>query len=186
MADHMKESLSPKESFMRDKPGSLRAAERGCSCSQAVNSFGRGRYEKGRFEGYEVDADCRVSRSVDSDVGRGLAGQADLPAGSQGVKTRYRINDSEPFENIIPQLEYSNKFRVAVLPTRPALNEITADASIIQVLAFGLSGSSIIQRLTLTWRLMTEFQTSRGPILVKIPLYDDAVQEVIRTCNSRN
>jgi hypothetical protein len=111
-----------------------------------------------------------------------VAGQAALPGGAIGVKTRYRVNDAEPLENIIQQLEYSNKFRVVVLHTRLPANEAMAELMVLQSLAFGLSGSNIVRPLEETWRVMTELTTSRGPILVKIPLYDDAVQEVIQTC----
>ena len=32
--------------FLRDKPGSPRAVHRGCSCPEAENNFGRGRFQE--------------------------------------------------------------------------------------------------------------------------------------------
>jgi hypothetical protein len=45
--------------FLQDKPGSPRAVQRGCSCPEAENSFGRGRFKNGMIEPeFAIDSEC--------------------------------------------------------------------------------------------------------------------------------
>ena len=37
-------------------------------------------------------------------------------------------------------------------------------------------------QLSKTWRIYMQIETSRGPVLIKIPMYDKAVQEMISSC----
>ena len=47
--------------FLRDKPGPPEAVQRGCSCPEAENNFGRGRFKNGMIEPeFATDSECPV------------------------------------------------------------------------------------------------------------------------------
>ena len=47
--------------FLQDRPGSPRAVHRGCSCPEAENNFGRGRFKNGMIEPeFATDSECPV------------------------------------------------------------------------------------------------------------------------------
>ena len=124
-----------------------------------------------------------TTRDVSSLLGRGRVS-------GWGIPTLYRINDNIPYGAVLPQLEYSNKFRVAIPSkqksapqderrTFPDLTNIISDAERANL---EMLGSNIFPDLTKTWRIMAEIKTSHGPIIVRIPMLDENVQEVIKAC----
>ena len=54
-------SSQHKRHFLQDKPGSPEAVQRGCSCPEAENNFGRGRFKNGMIEPeFATDSECPV------------------------------------------------------------------------------------------------------------------------------
>ncbi len=49
---------------------------------------------------------------------------------------------------------------------------------------FGVDESLLLDSppLDTTWRIIVEINASQKPMLVKIPIYDDKIQELIHTC----
>jgi tetratricopeptide (TPR) repeat protein len=110
-----------------------------------------------------------------------------------GVQTRYRINDDIPYDARVPELDYSNKFALAILskPTNGVEQTQYGDArlnlfmnlmSAMPKTLMVAGGSNIYPTFGSTWRIMVELKTSMGPIVVKIPMFDDNVQEMVQAC----
>jgi hypothetical protein len=54
-----KKSRENTKRFLQDKPGALRAVQRGCTCPEAENNFGRGRSKNGVVQpDFATDPKC--------------------------------------------------------------------------------------------------------------------------------
>jgi len=90
----------------------------------------------------------------------------------RAVTVLKKINDDEPSTSNITVIDYSNNF---------LLFGLSNDDEGGRVYKTQLIGSQILS-LPDTWRLMMQIKTSRGDITIKFPIFDDAIQQVIRSC----
>lgn len=123
--------------------------------------------------------------------GRTLLANGELDG--EGVPTRYRVNDDNPYDALVPALGYKNKFQLAIFtkPANTAKQSLTGDPKVDQFLGMlsvmpravmRIGGSNIFPNLDSTWRVMVEIKTSLGPIVVKIPMRDSSIQEMVEAC----
>ena len=88
------------------------------------------------------------------------------------------MNDAPPVNRIIPQLEFSNKFELVRLSEESKAGPLEDQLRLISnVMRIGVT-----LRPSMVWRVMVEFKTADGDIIIKIPMYDAAVQELIGSC----
>ena len=108
-----------------------------------------------------------------------------------GLQTLYRINRGVPQTVILPQLEYANKFLVAVLVTgsKPSAPQDYKVSDFMGNMLEGLyreflkaSGSNIYLDAKTTRNIMVEIETTNGSIIIEAPLMHSAIQSVITAC----
>jgi hypothetical protein len=130
----------------------------------------------------EIIGDCQngaVSFSglvVDSD-GNGL----NVPGQTgdiKGAPVLYRINDAPPANRIVPALEFSNKFELVRLSNKTKA-ETVEDVYRSVGAAMGV-GATLSP--SYTWRVMVQFKTTGGSIIVKLPMFGGPIQELITSC----
>jgi Tfp pilus assembly protein PilF len=114
-----------------------------------------------------------------------------------GIPIKYRIDDGEVLSFRTPNDKFSNAFVLArVSPKRS--NDGYIDAKKIEnqnaaQLFFGREWNALQQLSgkpdilgTLddrNWRVLTQIETSEGPVLIKLPLYQPEVQKLINSCS---
>jgi hypothetical protein len=99
--------------------------------------------------------------------------------GYRGIRTTYRVNDENPSQKLIPQYQYSNRFFIVAFSAyKQKVERLELGTH------FGVDESLLLDSppLDTTWRIIVEINASQKPILVKIPIYDDNIQELIQTC----
>jgi hypothetical protein len=99
--------------------------------------------------------------------------------GYRGIRTTYRVNDENPTQKLIPQYQYSNRFFIVAFSAyKQKVERLELGTH------FGVDESLLLDSppLDTTWRIIVEINASQKPILVKIPIYDDNIQELIQTC----
>jgi hypothetical protein len=96
-----------------------------------------------------------------------------------GIPVLYRVNDATPYNTILPSLEFSNKFQVVVFGAPGGKSE-TPDNTARLVVA--MLGANIFLKPANVWRVMAELKTSNGAIIVKIPMFDSNIQELMQSC----
>jgi hypothetical protein len=99
--------------------------------------------------------------------------------GYRGIRTTYRVNDENPTQKLIPQYQYSNRFFIVAFSAyKQKVERLELGTH------FGVDESLLLDSppLGTTWRIIVEINASQKPILVKIPIYDDNIQELIQTC----
>lgn len=96
-----------------------------------------------------------------------------------GIPALYRVNDNAPYNTIIPSVEFTNKFQVAVF-AEPGGKSDTPDNTARLVVA--MLGANIYLKSAATWRVMAEIKTSNGAIIVKVPMFDANIQELVQSC----
>ncbi|MGY3690544.1 hypothetical protein ACVIGA_000624 [Bradyrhizobium sp. USDA 3240] len=96
-----------------------------------------------------------------------------------GVPALYRVNDKQPSNVLVPELEFVNKLQLVIF-ARAAGKSETVETSARLVTA--LLGANIFVSPAETWRIMTELKTDRGSIIVKIPVFDPTIQALFQSC----
>jgi hypothetical protein len=124
------------------------------------------------FSALVIDADGKPTVSV---PGRTSFGN-DV---GYGVPVLYRVNDNEPRNTLVPELEFWNKLQLAIL-AEPAGKTETYENT--RRLVLSVMGVNIFLKAADAWRVMVELQTGAGPIILKIPLFDENIQELLQTC----
>jgi hypothetical protein len=127
-----------------------------------------------RFSGLVVDEDGNASVKL---VGRTAVGDGSI---GYGVPALYRVNDKQPSNVIIPELEFINKLQLVVF-AKPAGKVETVENNIRLMAA--LFGANVFASRSEAWRIMAELKTDRGNFIVKIPLYDANIQTLFQSCN---
>lgn len=107
-----------------------------------------------------------VGRSAIGDVGRGVAALR-------------RVNDNNPNNVILPELEFNNKLQVASFPS---LSRKMDAVEKLRMTVLVVSGANIFADQADTWRVMADIKTTVGEIIVKVPIFDPNVQELFQTC----
>jgi len=146
-----------------------------------------------RVESVQKNADC-ASASVEGICRNGTivffatvvdeagAASLDFPDrvdGYRGIRTTYRVNDENPSQKLIPQYQYSNRFFIVAFSAyKQKVERLELGTH------FGVDESLLLDSppLDTTWRIIVEINASQKPMLVKIPIYDDKIQELIHTC----
>ena len=104
---------------------------------------------------------------------------SDRVDGYRGIRTTYRVNDESPSQKLIPQYQYSNRFFiVAFSPYKHRVEWLDLGTH------FGVDELLLLDSppLDTTWRIIVEISAAPKPIIIQIPIYDDNIQELIRTC----
>ena len=104
---------------------------------------------------------------------------SDRVDGYRGIRTTYRVNDEIPSQKLIPQYQYSNRFFIVAFSAyKQKVERLELGTH------FGVDESLLLDSppLDTTWRIIVEINASQKPMLVKIPIYDDKIQELIHTC----
>ena len=124
------------------------------------------------FSALIVDSEGKPSLTLPglASIGNGLG---------NGIPVLYRVNDNAPYNTIIPSLEFSNKFQVVIFAD-PGGKSDTPDNTARLLVA--MLGSNIFLKSSNTWRVMAELKTSNGAIIVKIPMFDAGIQELVQSC----
>jgi TonB family protein len=104
---------------------------------------------------------------------------SDRVDGYRGIRTTYRVNDEKPSQKLIPQYQYSNRFFIVAFSAYKERVEWLDLGTHFGVDEFLLLDSP---PLDTTWRIIVEINAAQKPIIIKIPVYDDGVQELIQTC----
>lgn len=125
------------------------------------------------FSGLVVDTKGKPSISI---PGRTPFGN---DTGS-GVSVLYRVNDAEPYNTFVPELEFSNKFQLAVFASPAGKSETVENTNRLLLSMLGVV--RIFLKAADTWRVMVELKTTAGPIIVKIPIFDGNIQELFQAC----
>lgn len=88
--------------------------------------------------------------------------------GGDALVEDVRVNDRPADQAVLSSVDYANVLLIADLTTDKAELE-----------SFWLT-----QKLSLedAWRVLTEVKTDHGKILIKIPVYDDTIQRMIKSC----
>src|SRR5262249_37592233 len=113
------------------------------------------------------------------EAGAAALGFSDRLDGHRRIRTSYRVNDESPSRKLIPQHQYSNRF---------FLGPFTAYNQRVEWLDlgthFGVDELLLLDSppLDTTWRIIIEISAAPKPIIIQIPIYDDNIQELIRTC----
>src|SRR5262249_16241968 len=102
-----------------------------------------------------------------------------------------RINDNPPvsesrqkerFSNVVPLIHLQQERLVKdanqVKDANHSEQEKKIEAFLRRLLISVLPNNLISE----TWRVMVQFETSKGPLLLKMPLYDDNIQKMIKSC----
>ena len=89
-----------------------------------------------------------------------------------GTEALLRFNEQQPQVVFLPHLKFTNEFLMVSLAKRPETNLV------------GAMINPYIQQLPLSgiWRIYVQFDTSRQQLLVRIPMYDSAVQKMVNSC----
>ena len=91
--------------------------------------------------------------------------QTPMLFGGSGTPASIRLNDNQPQTVVLlPRSNFRNELLVASLARSPQLYTS--------------------QKIPLSdiWRIFVQFDTSRQPMLIRIPMYDDAIQKMINSC----
>ena len=137
-----------------------------------------------RFLATLLDGDGKPTVNVVG--GKNLDGQP-IPG---AASVRYRVNDTVRVGSI-PSTEFRNTFAIltingrAVIDARKAQDDTSATVSqalaLAQVLgggALALSGSDYDQ----VWGALIEFETNKGNLIVSIPVFHPAIQQLYQKC----
>jgi hypothetical protein len=104
---------------------------------------------------------------------------SDRVDGYRGIRTTYRVNDEDPSQKLIPQYQYSNRFFIVAFSGYKQRVEWLDLGTHFGIDEFLLLDSP---PLDTTWRIIVEINAAPKPIIIRIPIYDDNVQEFIRAC----
>ena len=104
---------------------------------------------------------------------------SDRVDGYRGIRTSYRVNDESPSQKLIPQYQYSNRFFIVAFSAYKQRVEWLDLGT-----HFGVDELLLLDSppLDTTWRIIVEISAAPKPIIIQIPIYDDNIQELIRTC----
>ena len=104
---------------------------------------------------------------------------SDRVDGYRGIRTSYRVNDESPSQKLIPQYQYSNRFFIVAFSAYKQRVEWLDLGT-----HFGVDELLLLDSppLDTTWRIVVEISAAPKPIIIQIPIYDDNIQELIRTC----
>jgi hypothetical protein len=127
-----------------------------------------------RFSGLVVDEEGKANVKL---VGRIAVGDGSI---GYGVPALYRVNDKQPSNVIIPELEFINKLQLVVF-AKPGGKSETVENNVRLMAA--LFGANVFANRSETWRIMAELKTDRGNFIVKIPVYDANIQALFQSCN---
>jgi hypothetical protein len=135
-------------------------------------------------EGYCKNGDIAFSVLIVGGDGKptvNLVGRAALGDGTigRGVAALHRVNDNNPANVILPELEFNNKLELADFPN---LSRKADGVEALRRTMLVVSGANIFLNRDDTWRVMAELKTTQGAIIVKIPLLDSSIQELFQTC----
>jgi hypothetical protein len=125
------------------------------------------------FSALIVDSDGKPSLTF---PGRTSFGNAEL---GSGIPVLYRINDSPAYNTMLPSLEFTNKFQVRVFGAPGGKSETPDNTARLLV---SMLGANIYLKPANVWRVMVELKTSNGAIIVKIPVFDASIQELMHNC----
>jgi hypothetical protein len=96
-----------------------------------------------------------------------------------------RVNDDPPQNYNFPLRDFSNEFILGVLASQERIKALAADIKARQDDAAAIDLLSIAaQRIDTetAWRVMAQVDTSRQPLLLKVPLYDGSVRKFVASC----
>ncbi|BBC01963.1 MULTISPECIES: hypothetical protein [Bradyrhizobium] len=127
-----------------------------------------------RFSGLVVGDDGKPNVNL---VGRTAIGDGSI---GFGVPALYRVNDRQPSNVIIPELEFINKLQLVVFANPSRKSETFEDS--VRLMG-ALLGANVFARTSETWRIMTELKTDRGNVIVKIPIFDANIQALFQSCS---
>jgi len=113
------------------------------------------------------------------EVGAASLDFSDRVDGYRGIRTTYRVNDESPSQKLIPQYQYSNRFFIVAFSTYKQRVEWLDLGT-----HFGVDELLLLDSppLDTTWRIIVEINAAQKPMIVKIPVYDDNIQELIQAC----
>jgi hypothetical protein len=121
--------------------------------------------------------EVNFSALIVDDLGNGIdLPQAQSWLGHVGTGATVRINDFEPQERILPHKgNFTNELLIASLAKKDTKSTDAAGRAFLNLAYQTIPVSDI-------WRIYVQFETSRQKILVKIPMYDPAIQKMISAC----
>jgi len=95
--------------------------------------------------------------------------------GTLFVVTTVRINDNQPSTSITMAAPRSDRNQIIIA--------ILFWTKLDPVELMRSNPSMNIAPLENTWRILVEFDTSAGQMLTKIPVYDESIQQLIKSCS---
>ena len=124
----------------------------------------------------QVEVNCE--RGTERIIGKvtligALAPSSFIPyANITGHEGRRRTNDEPTVDNVILRKEFANVFE-------ELLGWKQADGSLIRIRR---DARLYLQNTDFVWRVLLQFNTTAGELVVKFPVYDQAIQSVIKSC----
>lgn len=103
-----------------------------------------------------------------------------------GVVGRFRENDAEVRAAKFESIKGSNRFMLVWIPNQKGLSEIKQSFGLeneaLEKLLASAGSVAIFRGEKTLWRLLTEIETSVGPLTIKIPTFDPAIRKALDEC----